>query len=137
MIWPDNRKYKGEFFSGKPCGAGIKFNKEGQGTKGYWVGGRFFVGEAAENVLEAEMKKLIKAKKDYFEMKKREEELLRKAKLKALNRGKSKGIKDDPIKEKDSKTKKSVSKSKKRKGDEVSKSIHGDKRGNPLALRKK
>lgn len=51
-IWSDKRKYVGEFFAGKPCGIGSKYSKEGEETKGYWVGGKFFEGPPQPGILE-------------------------------------------------------------------------------------
>ena len=62
MIWPTKRRYKGEFFCGKPCGLGSKISAEGEVTKGYWVGGRFFEGEPSVGILEKQMIELNGAK---------------------------------------------------------------------------
>jgi hypothetical protein len=52
MVWPNGRKYKGEFYDGKPNGKGTKIDTEGNEIPGYWVGGKFFDGEPVKGLLE-------------------------------------------------------------------------------------
>ena len=44
--------YEGEFFGGKPSGKGVKCLEDKTKIEGYWVGGKFFEGQAPPGILE-------------------------------------------------------------------------------------
>lgn len=42
-MWPDGRRYEGNWYQGKPIGEGIKTYQDGTAKKGKWEGGVFVI----------------------------------------------------------------------------------------------
>jgi len=42
-VWPDGRRYEGNWLNGKPIGEGVKTYQDGSAKRGKWEGGVFMV----------------------------------------------------------------------------------------------
>lgn len=40
-MWPDGRRYEGNWYQGKPIGEGVKTYQDGSAKRGKWEGGIF------------------------------------------------------------------------------------------------